>query len=193
MWPRSRGWGAEEETRATLIWVRAARVYHSPTQTKNEHLMTSRMRLRGLVLLLGLDVTIYSGPSMRVVWPQPPMLEARRWGHARVPQATLITTMPGSAKNIYGRYWMSKWGGPDLGELGGGDKVGANLLRGRATFTPRSCQDQGRFVAEGAFPQATPFAPAPATAHQSIRPVTVVPLAALAVATHGRPRLKMNI
>src|SRR6267154_4918636 len=43
MWPRSRGWGAEEETRATLIWVRAGRVYHSPAQTKNDHLMTTRL------------------------------------------------------------------------------------------------------------------------------------------------------
>src|SRR5258706_10408327 len=88
------------------------RVYHSPAQTKNEHLITSRLRLRGLVLLFGFRCNDLFWPEYEGGVAPTPKVEARRWGHARVPQATLITTMPGSAKNIYERYWMSKWGRP---------------------------------------------------------------------------------
>jgi hypothetical protein len=41
--PDLRGWGAKEEIGAVLFVGRAWRAYHSPAQTKNDHLVTTRL------------------------------------------------------------------------------------------------------------------------------------------------------
>jgi len=43
MWPGLGAGGLRKRPGPRSFWVRAARVYHSPAQTKNDHLMTTRL------------------------------------------------------------------------------------------------------------------------------------------------------